>query len=314
MRSFARGIARARWRRTSLLGLSLLLGALLLSHLPAVHGQTPGSFAPGQNSITVTGSGSASQSPDIASVAGKVQARATTSSDAVNEASQTLQAVIAAAKTFGASDADIQTSGLSLYPLFTPAQYPAPSCIYTPPGAPPAPTPAVPPGAPMPTPLPACATPPTSPTPIPPAIYAYQATEGITVKTTDLNHIGNLIADLVNAGLTNFSGPSYGVQNPQNLEVRAVQAAIADAQTIAQAIATASGVQLGPLLNVTTGYVNTSALQQVPVPASPPLIPVPTVVPTTLPIPVQPSTLSAQANLTASYAIVYSTPSPAAAP
>ena len=305
--------ARTCRRGATLGGLALLFGLLLLTHLSMVHGQTPGPTAPPLQSITVTGNGNAAQSPDVASVSGEVQSQATTSSDAVNQASQTLQAVIAAAKGVGARDADIQTSGLSLYPLFTPAIVPAPSCIYTPPGAPLPSAPAVPPGAAAPTPYPPCATPPAPQTPTPPAIYAYQATEGITVKTTDLAHVGTLIADLVSTGLTDFSGPSYGVQNPENLRVQAVQAAMADAQTIAQAIAAEAGVQLGPLLSVSTGYVNTppSFLAAAPPPPLP--FPVPTALPQVASVPVQPSTLSAQANVTASYAILTPTPTPAAA-
>jgi uncharacterized protein YggE len=313
MRSLARFVAPGCKPVIRPVALTLLLAVLLLCRQTLVYGQTPGPSVPGQRSITVTGNGSASASPDIATVSGQVQAQAPTSSDAVNQASQTIQAVIAAAKGFGASDADIQTSGLSLYPLFTPIQYPAPTCVYTPPGAPPPPVIAVPPGAATPTPLPACATPPVSATPIAPAIYAYQATEGIIVKTTDLTRIGDLIAALVGAGLTNFSGPSYSIQHPQDLQVQAVQAAMANARTIAQAIASAAGVQLGALLSVTTGYIN-SPIPPPAAPAPPPPIPLPSVVPSVAPVPVQPSSLSAQANVTASYAILPATPTPTISP
>lgn len=297
-----------------LLGLMLLLGTILLAHLPAARAQTPGPGVGQPSSITVTGNGSAAQSPDIASVSGQIQAQASAASDAVNQATQTLQAVIAAAKGFGAADADIQTSGLSLFPLFTQPQYPAPTCVYTAPGASLVPTPPVPPGAPTPTPLPPCAKPPAPATPAPPTIYAYQATEGITVKTTDLAHVGDLIAGLIGAGLTNFSGPSYSVQNLEALRVQAVESAMADAQTIAQAIAVSAGVQLGPLLSVTTGYINTPPSFPNSIPAPPPPVPVVTAVPTVISVPAQPGALSAQANVTASYAILLPTPTATATP
>lgn len=300
--------------RRMLLPALLLLPLLLLLRLTVAYGQTPPGGAP--NTITVTGNGYANQNPDVASVSGQVQAQATTSADAVNQVTQSIQAVIAAAKAFGAADADIQTSGISLFPLLTQPVYPAPTCVFTPPGVPVPPTPTAPPGVATPVPLPPCATPPPSPTPIPPMIYAYQASEGITVRTSDLTHIGDLIGDLIGAGLTNFSGPFYSVQDPEALRARAVQAAMTDAQTIAQALATAAGVQLGPLLSVTTGYVNSPFPIPSAIPAPPPPAAFATVIPRPAPqvAVAQPGPLSGQANVTASYQILPGTPVAAPAP
>ena len=67
--------------------------------------------------ILVTGTGSASGQPDQAIVTTGVQTRAATAQDAQSQNNQTMQAVISAIKAQGISDKDIQTSGISLYPV-----------------------------------------------------------------------------------------------------------------------------------------------------------------------------------------------------
>jgi uncharacterized protein YggE len=79
----------------------------------------------------------------------------------------------------------------------------------------------------------------------------YQATNGIVVKTTDLAGVGNLVQTMVSAGISNVSDVEYGLQDPNQLPVMALQAAVANAQREAQAIAAALGVTLGPAINFT---------------------------------------------------------------
>ncbi|HUX88773.1 MAG TPA: SIMPL domain-containing protein [Chloroflexota bacterium] len=69
--------------------------------------------------IVVTGNGTVSAPPDEAFVSAGVQTRATTAQDAQSQNNQTMQAVINAIKALGIPERDIQTSGISLYPIIT---------------------------------------------------------------------------------------------------------------------------------------------------------------------------------------------------
>ena len=239
------------WLIAALLGTAALVGS---------HPRT--ALADPPNGITVSGSGTAELPPDEAHVSGSVQTEAATADDALGQNSQTMQAVIAAVKAFGVADADISTTRVNVYPLFSSTSssnnQPAP----------------------------------------PPTLVGYRATNGISVKVTDLSKVGDLIQLMVNAGINNFSGVDYSLQNPEQLRVMALQAAIADAQQQAQAAAASLGVRLGGILNFTTQ--NTSAP---PVPrAFAAAAPAPSLA--APPPPVMPSPQSATTNVTVTFAIL----------
>lgn len=252
---------RAAWRRATPLTLSLFAAALLLF----AHGATMVRADTPPNGITVNGSGTAELPPDEAKVSGSVQTEAATSADALNQNSTTLQAVIAAAQGLGFASSDITTQGLSIYPVFSQTNASSNGGV----------------------------------TP-PPTVVGYRATNGITVTVKDLTQVGGLIQTMVGAGINEFNGVSYQLQNPEQLRVTALQTAIGDAQAQAQAAAASMGVQLGGILNFTeqstsapvprvaaqATFVGTS----VAAPAPPP--------------PVQPGPLSGTANVTITYAIL----------
>jgi uncharacterized protein YggE len=68
--------------------------------------------------ITVVGTGQVKGTPDVADVSVGVSARAKTAADALSTANDRAAKVIAALKSAGVGDDDIQTSGLSLQPTF----------------------------------------------------------------------------------------------------------------------------------------------------------------------------------------------------
>ncbi len=169
------------------------------------------------NGITVVGQGVASLPPDEAVISGSVQVQAPTAADALQQASQGAQAVASAARAFSGK-VDVQTTTINVYPQYS---YPQPGQ----------------PG-----------------TPGPPSIVGYQAASGVTVKTTDLASVGDLIQAVVTAGLNQFNGVQFVLVNPEQLRDMALQAAIADAQQQAQTAAAALGVQLGAVVNFTTQF------------------------------------------------------------
>ncbi len=215
------------------------------------------------NGITVTGSGTAQLPPDQAKVSGNVETESSTANDALNLNSVAMQAVIAAVRGLGFTDPDIQTNRVSVYPLFTSPS----SSSSNQPSA-------------------------------PPTIAGYRATNGLTVKVRDLSKIGDLIQGMVNAGINDFSGVQYELQNPEQLRQMALQAAISDAQAGAQTSASSLGVRLGGVLNMTT-----QSQSAPPVPFAAPA-PRAASAAVTAPPPVIPGPLNSTANVTVTYAIL----------
>jgi uncharacterized protein YggE len=72
--------------------------------------------------ITVSGSGRVAATPDEAFVTAGVQTRATTAQDAQAANNRAMQAVVDAIKALNVPDRDIQTSGISLYPVYSQGQ------------------------------------------------------------------------------------------------------------------------------------------------------------------------------------------------
>jgi len=91
----------------------LVLGALLSACGPTtVYTQSE----PPMRTITVTGTGAVTLKPDLAYVYIGVQTQDSSASTAMNENNTKAQALIAAIKSFGVEDDDIQTSNFSIYP------------------------------------------------------------------------------------------------------------------------------------------------------------------------------------------------------
>ena len=54
----------------------------------------------------------------------------------------------------------------------------------------------------------------------------YRATNGIQLKTTNLDRIGDLVKAMVDAGITNVNGVDYSLQDPEQLPIQALRDAI----------------------------------------------------------------------------------------
>lgn len=259
-----RGSRLARWplsrlRLTLLISVALLSGAAATVYAQAVPATPP-------PSITVSGQAIASQPPDVATIFGSVITDADSPATATDGNSRTLTTVIAALKSVGVTDADIQTSGFSVTPRYAFTQ-----------------------------PEPGQATP-------PPQIVGYEAINGLSVQTRKLTGIGDLFAAMAGAGATNLNGPQYGISDPEQLRIQAIQGASLDALQKARAAAAALGVQLGAVLSVNEGFSNAP-----PPPAPPPPIRSPTPVlqaPVAPPPIAPPSVLSATASVTVIFGLI----------
>jgi uncharacterized protein YggE len=253
-----------KWRTGVSRGLLGLASAALVlgAGLALVVGQTPAHADNPPNGITVSGAGTAELPPDVAHVSGSVDTQAATADDALGQNSQTMLAVISAIKGFGIADADIVTTRVSIYPVFSSNTNSSNN----------------------------------QPSP-PPTIVGYRASNGVRVKVSDLTKVGDLIQAMVGAGINNFSGVDYGLQNPEQLRVMSLQAAISDAQQQAQAAAAALGVKLGGVLNSTTQFTSAPPVPRAAVASFAAAAPAP-------PPPVMPGPQNATTNVTVTYAIL----------
>ncbi len=91
----------------------LALGSLLSACVPSTITVQP---QPPERTITVSGTGKVTLTPDIAYISIGVNTQNASAKDAVAENNTQSQAVITSIKGFGVADKDIQTTNFSIYP------------------------------------------------------------------------------------------------------------------------------------------------------------------------------------------------------
>lgn len=159
--------------------------------------------------ITVVGNGKITARPDMAIVQVGVETRNEAAEAAVSENTRRMNAVLAAIKSAGIAEKDIQTTNYSLYAdqqrgpngeLLRPIQY--------------------------------------------------VASNVVRVTVRDLEKVGAVLDAVVSAGANQVYGISFGVANPNRLQLQAEENAVEDARARAQALAAKAGVQLGDVLSI----------------------------------------------------------------
>lgn len=136
------------------------------------------------------------------------------------------------------------------------------------------------------------------------AISGYVATQSVTVRTRAVKDAGTMVGLVGRAGGLNARINSFDQGDSRPVQQQAIAAALADAQSKAAAIAAASHVQLGPILNVTSGPRNDR--QEIMVsgsrinPNAPPPPPPP---PPPVPVKLVPEPLTTNSYVTVTYAI-----------
>ena len=98
----------------------LIVGSLVLGGAAALHSQTPPGPVPREaafaQTVSVTGTGRVTLKPDRAMFTAGVQTVAPTLAAATQENGARMTAILAALKTAGATERDLRTTGLSIYP------------------------------------------------------------------------------------------------------------------------------------------------------------------------------------------------------
>lgn len=173
--------------------------------------------APGAPTLlTLSAEGKVTRAPDVATFSAGVVSQGKTASEALRANATDMTRVIAALKRAGVAEKDIQTSNLSLNPVYQPQRN-------------------MPDG---------------SVEPAQPTIIGYQANNTVSVKQRKLGDFGKVIDALVAAGANQVNGPSFEVDNPEPAQDEARTAAMAKARARAELYARASGLRVGRIVSI----------------------------------------------------------------
>lgn len=182
----------------------------LLTVLLAVPAALPGQQATPTATIAVHGEGTVHVDPDRARVRVGVESEAPLARDAQSETNRIAGEILVAVEGLGVASEDIQTSRLSLYPVYDDRPVDRPRGE--------------------------------------PEIIGYRATNTVTVTLDDLARIGSVVDAAIAAGANRVEGVEFDLLDGTAARGRALAAAVDDARAKAEAIAEALGVGLGSIV------------------------------------------------------------------
>jgi uncharacterized protein len=185
-----------------------LIALLVPAALAPATAQAPQPAAtPPSHTITVTGSADVKAVPDQAVVQLGVTTRASTAQAAMAMNNAAMNQVVAALKQLGIPDTNIQTSSVSLNPVYNPP-------------------------------------PPQNPG-LAPQLAGFEAGNVVSVELSDLTKLGPAIDAGVAAGANQIQGISFRLSDEQPFQLTALEQAGTQARAKAQALASSLGVTLG---------------------------------------------------------------------
>jgi uncharacterized protein YggE len=162
--------------------------------------------------VEVSGEGSVNAAPDFARVTLGVTSTGRNAGEAMATNAKAASALVSLIKSEGVAPADIQTSDLSISPVFSQAA----------PGQESAPT-----------------------------ITGYSVSDNVTVLVRDISRLGALLDKAVTAGANSIYGIGFGHNNASALLDKARPLAVADARRKAEIYASAGGARIGRLMVLT---------------------------------------------------------------
>jgi uncharacterized protein YggE len=169
-------------------------------------------YSPAQT-ITVVGQGETSVKPDIARISIGVETSGESVADAVTENETAMAAVLAALEASGIDTADIQTTNYSVQLDRSSEIMPVPETAET-------------------------------------AAMQYRVSNMVNVIVRDLDATADVLDAVIEAGANNIWGVTFSVEDPSAAQADARAAAMADAQSRAEALAELGGVELGPVMSI----------------------------------------------------------------
>jgi uncharacterized protein len=157
--------------------------------------------------LVVTGSAEVRTTPDLAILSIGVTTQAKTAKDAQNEANTKTADFLSKVKRLLGEKGTVQTGSINLYPVYNQQNTP-------------------------------------SDRPFTPQIVGYRADNTLSIRTTDFSLVGPAIDLAVESGLNNVQGVSFGLQDDTNARMEALGNAVKEARRKAEAMASAAGVTL----------------------------------------------------------------------
>ena len=177
----------------------------------------------GHTLLTVTAQGSSARTPDMAGYSAGVTTQGASASEALSANSAKMSRVMAALKQAGIADRDIQTSNLSLNPIYAqPKRLPDGNYEDG-----------------------------------PQRIVGYQASNTVSVRHRKLEDMGKVIDALVKAGANQVNGPNFMLAEPDAAQDEARTTAMKDARARANLYAKAAGLRVARIVSISEsgGYV-----------------------------------------------------------
>jgi uncharacterized protein len=162
--------------------------------------------------VEVTGEGSVSAAPDFARVTLGVTNTGKNAGDALAANAKAANALVSLIRAEGVAPTDIQTSDVSISPMFS---QPAPGQTSA------------------------------------PAITGYSVSNNVAVVVRDIPRLGALLDRTVSGGANSVYGVSFGYNNASAVLDLARPLAVADARRKAEIFANAGGARLGRLMMLT---------------------------------------------------------------
>ena len=164
--------------------------------------------------ITVTGTGTAVAVPDVAYISLGVQTTGATAKDAMDANATQMTQVVDKIKALGIADRDIQTSGVSVNPVYDQKSVQPNGSSGM------------------------------------PQITGYMANNSVRITINDVSKAGDILDGVVSVGANNVSGIQFGLKDDTKLRQQALTEATKNAKPNAQAIADALGVKLTSVASV----------------------------------------------------------------
>jgi len=166
--------------------------------------------------LTVTAEASVDHAPDLANFSAGVVSQGKTASAALAANSADMSRVIAALKRAGIADRDIQTSNLSLSPVYQQQRRQPDGTV----------------------------------TPEQPTIIGYRADNTVSVRQRKLDDYGQVIDTLVSAGANQVNGPNFALDNPDPALDEARADAVKKARARADLYARAAGLRVARIVSI----------------------------------------------------------------
>lgn len=163
------------------------------------------------STLSASGTGEVKTTPNIASISVGVLTKGKTAADAVSSNASASQKLLDALHSSGITDKDIQTSNISVYPLYknSPQGYDDQSTI-----------------------------------------VGYQANNQLTATIRKVADVGKIIDSISLAGNFSVSGVSFGLDNDDAFQSEALAKAVSNARKKADAVAKAAGVSISGIKSI----------------------------------------------------------------